>query len=152
MNWRKDLDENGSVAPQRPRVLVLDDNDVDRFAVCRALHESGIAADVHDTGSAAQALDRINTTPFDCLFIGDSIARTHLFSLLLALHQMEYRGRVVIVAYGVDHTAQQNPAAPVSVLSISSLTPEQMTASCRQLSGGASELGPSVGARGLNQS
>ena len=72
MNWRKDLDENGSVAPQRPRVLVLDDNDVDRFAVCRALHESGIAADVHDTGSAAQALDRINTTPFDCLFIGNS--------------------------------------------------------------------------------
>ena len=41
---------------------------------------------------------------------------------------------------------------PVRRLSISSLTPEQMTASCRQLSGGASEIGPSVGARGLNQS
>ena len=140
MDRRNDLDENGSVAPRRSRVLVLDDNDVDRFAVCRALHESGIGAVVHDTGSTAQALERIKTTTFDCLFIGDSIARTHLFSLLLALHQMEYRGRVVIVAYGVDHTAQQNAAAPVSVLSISSLTPELMTASCRQLSGGASEL------------
>jgi CheY-like chemotaxis protein len=143
MNWRNDLDQNGSVAPHSPRVLVLDDNDVDRFAVCRALHESGIAAIVHDTGSAAQALDRIKTTTFDCLFIGDSIARTHLFSLLLALHQMEYRGRVVIVAYGVDHIAQQNPAAPVSVLSISSLTPDLMTAGAIKLSGGA---------RGLNQS
>ena len=152
MDRRNDLDENGSVAPRRSRVLVLDDNDVDRFVVCRALHESGIAAVVHDTGSAAHALDLIKTTTFDCVFIGDSIARTHLFSLLLALHQMEYRGHVVIVAYGVDHTAQQNPAAPVSLLSISSLTPELMTASCRQLSGGASEIGPSVGAKGLNQS
>ena len=152
MNWHNDLDESGSVVPQPPRVLVLDDNDVDRFAVCRALHESGIAAVVHDTGSVAQALDRMNTTTFDCLLIGDSIARTHLFSLLLALHQMEYRGRVVIVAYGVDRIAQQNPAAPVSVLSISSLTPELMTASCRDLSGRASEIGPSVGAKGLNRS
>ena len=107
---------------------------------------------LHDTGSAAQALDRIKTTTFDCLFIGDSIARTHLFSLMLALHQMEYRGRVVIVAYGVDHTAQQNPGSPVSVLSISSLTPDLMTAGCHQLSGGASKNGPSVGDRGLNQS
>jgi hypothetical protein len=68
---------------------------------------------------------------FDCVFIGDSTARTHLFSLLLALNQLDYRGRVVIVAYGVTHAAAQSAAVPIGFLSIASLTPERLAANCR---------------------
>ncbi len=121
--------DNTGEAPAS-RVLVFDDNDVDRLAVCRALQHSGMATVVHDTGSAAEALEQIRGTKFDCLFVGDSIAHTHLFSLLLALNQVGYHGRVVIVAYGVDHAAART-AAPIDVLSITWLTPERVAASCR---------------------
>ncbi len=130
MNNHNGGDKTGE-APAHSRVLVFDDNDVDRFAVCHTLQQSGIAAIVQDTGSAAEALEQIKGTKFDCLFVGDSIAQTHLFSLLLALNQVGYHGRVVIVAYGVDHAAARTAAA-IDVLSITWLTPERLAASCRQ--------------------
>jgi len=44
-----------------------------------------------------QALEGIQITTIDCIYIGDSTARKHLFSVLLALNRVEYRGRIVIV-------------------------------------------------------
>ena len=131
MNRRSDPDANESAGRQSPRVLVCDDNDVDRLAVRHALRESGVASIVHDTASVSEALEELKHMTFDCVFIGDSAARTHLFSLLLALNQLDYRGRVVIVAYGVTHAAAQSAAVPIGFLSIASLTPERLAANCR---------------------
>ena len=131
MNRRSDPDANESADRQSPRILVCDDNDVDRFAVRHALRESGIAGIVHDTASVSEALEELKHMTFDCVFIGDSTARTHLFSLLLALNQVDYRGRVVIVAYGVTHASAQSAAVPIGFLSIASLTPERLAANCR---------------------
>ena len=97
------------------RVLVFDDNDVDRFAVCLALNQSGFAGAVHDTGSVPQALEHIQTTTFDCIYIGDSTARTHLFSVLLALDRVGYRGRIVIVAYGLELTAAHEAGVTIDL-------------------------------------
>jgi CheY-like chemotaxis protein len=126
MNRRSDPDVDEPSGRQSPRILVCDDNDVDRFAVRHALRESGIASIVRDTASVSEALEELRHMTFDCVFIGDSTARTHLFSLLLALNQMGYGGRVVIVAYGVAHAAAQNVAVPIGFLSIASLTPQAL--------------------------
>ena len=133
MNLRSELEANESAGRPSPRILVCDDNDVDRLAVRYALRESGIASVVHDTSSVSEALEQLKQMTFDCVFIGDSTARTHLFSLLLALNEVDYRGRVVIVAYGVGHAAAPSAAASVSFLSTSCLTPALSAASCNQL-------------------
>ena len=114
------------------RVLVFDDNDVDRLAVCLALNQSGFAGAVHDTGSVPQALEEIETTKFDCIYIGDSTARKHLFSVLLALDGVGYRGRVVIVAYGLDPTAAHDSGVMIDLRGITRLTPERFAEDCRQ--------------------
>jgi CheY-like chemotaxis protein len=126
MKRRSDPDVDEPSGRQSPRILVCDDNDVDRFAVRHALRESGIASIVRDTASVSAALEELKHMTFDCVFIGDSTARTHLFSLLLALNRMGYGGRVVIVAYGVAHAAAQNAAVPIGFLSIASLTPQAL--------------------------
>ena len=64
-------DRDNTVARPSARFLVFDDNDVDRSAVCQALHQSGICGVVQDTGSAAQALEWIETTQYDCVYIGE---------------------------------------------------------------------------------
>ena len=124
-------DRDSRAQSPSPRVLVIDDNDVDRLAVCQALHQSAVAGVVHDTGSAAQAVERIETTQYDCIYIGDSTARAHLFSLLLALNRVGYRGRIEIVAYGVEPAAYGTEAV-IDFLAITRLTPERLAAGCRR--------------------
>jgi CheY-like chemotaxis protein len=121
-----------NINDRKSHVLVFDDNDVDRFAVCLALNQSGFAGGVHDTGSAPQAIEQIETTTLDCVYIGDSTARTHLFSVLLALNRVGYRGRIVIVAYGLELTAAHGAGVTIDLRGIARLTPEQFAEDCRQ--------------------
>jgi hypothetical protein len=114
------------------RVLVFDDNDVDRSAVCLALNQSGFLGVVYDTGSVPQALEQIETTQFDCIYIGDSTARTHLFSVLLALDRVGYRGRIVIVAYGLERTSAFDSEVMIDLRGITHLTSERFTEDWRQ--------------------
>ena len=58
------------------RILVFDDKDVDRLALCLALNQSGFAGVVHDTGSAPQALEQVETTTSTASTLADSTAHT----------------------------------------------------------------------------
>src|SRR4029079_5034691 len=51
---------------ERLKVLVVDDDDVDRMAVRRSLKASGIEADVTEAWDAADALERVRAARFDC--------------------------------------------------------------------------------------
>ena len=114
------------------RVLVFDDNDVDRVAVCLALNQSGFAGAIHDAGSASQALQEIATTTFDCVYIGDSSARTHLFSVLLALNRVGYRGRLVIVAYGLELAAADGAGVAIDLRGVTRLTRDRFADDWKQ--------------------
>ena len=62
-----------------------------------------------------QALEGIQITTIDCIYIGDSTARKHLFSVLLALNRVEYRGRIVIVAYSLELTAPHGAGVTIDL-------------------------------------
>ena len=64
---------------------------------------------------APQAIEQVETTTFDCVYIGDSTARTHFFSVLLALNRVGYRGRIVIVAYGLELTAAHGAGVTIDL-------------------------------------
>ena len=56
-------------APDRYRVLVVDDDEVDRMAVRRALRAAGVDADVHEAVDAPAGLAAIRGGGWDCVFL-----------------------------------------------------------------------------------
>ena len=79
-----------------------------------------------------QALEGIQITTIDCIYIGDSTARKHLFSVPLALNRVEYRGRIVIVAYSLELTAPHGAGVTIDLRGIARLRPERFAEDCRQ--------------------
>lgn len=51
------------------RLLLVDDDAVDRMAICRALERSALAVVVTEVTHADQALDRLCREPYDCVFL-----------------------------------------------------------------------------------
>ena len=51
------------------KILVVDDDDVDRMAVRRALKSSGLVADVTEAENAERALARLSREHFDCTLL-----------------------------------------------------------------------------------
>ncbi|HST58860.1 MAG TPA: ATP-binding protein [Longimicrobium sp.] len=56
-------------APDEYRVLVVDDDEVDRMAVRRALRAAGVEADVHEAVDAPAGLRAIRAGGWDCVFL-----------------------------------------------------------------------------------
>lgn len=54
---------------QQLRLLLVDDDEVDRMAICRALRRSALAVAVTEVTHADQALDRLRQEPYDCVFL-----------------------------------------------------------------------------------
>lgn len=51
------------------KLLVVDDDDVDRMALRRALKRSGLHFDLHEVDSAKAGMSLLETGPFDCAFL-----------------------------------------------------------------------------------
>jgi PAS domain S-box-containing protein len=56
-------------ADETLRILLVDDDQVDRMAVRRALHAGGVQADVRETVDVATALNALAEESFDCVFL-----------------------------------------------------------------------------------
>jgi PAS domain S-box-containing protein len=55
--------------PERYRVLVVDDDEVDRMAVRRALRAAGVDAELAEAADAPAALDALRAGGWDCVFL-----------------------------------------------------------------------------------
>jgi signal transduction histidine kinase len=51
------------------RILIVDDDEVDRIAVRRAIITAGIQVEVHEADTCAGAILTLKTQPFDCIFL-----------------------------------------------------------------------------------
>jgi DNA-binding NtrC family response regulator len=120
----------GSVEVDRRilRVLVFDDNDVDRLALRRGLQQSGVEVSIREVESTSEVAECIERGECDCVFVGDSIAHTQMFTLLLRIHEAAYDVPVVITTYGGDGGGKFGKAGTVEFLSTASLTPERLAA------------------------
>ena len=56
-------------AARELKILVVDDDAVDRRAVRRALAKAGVAAEVRDAGAVLPAINLLATESFDCVFL-----------------------------------------------------------------------------------
>lgn len=55
--------------PQQLRILVVDDEDIDRMALRRMLEKSGLNVSLREAECAAEAFDIISKDPFDCILL-----------------------------------------------------------------------------------
>jgi len=59
--------------PAPLRLLVIDDERVDRLAITRALEHDGPPASIDEVSSAVEALTRISATRYDCLLLAHAL-------------------------------------------------------------------------------
>jgi signal transduction histidine kinase len=84
------------------KILMIDDDVVDRLAIRRAIEQSGLNSEIDEVGSADEALARIGSRTYDCLLLDHDIPGTSGIELA---KQLRMRGNLTPVVFV---TGQQN--------------------------------------------
>jgi signal transduction histidine kinase len=120
---------------ERLRVLVVDDDDVDRMAVRRSLKASGIDAEITEAEDAASALERIRSAIYDCALFDFRMPGADGLELLRQIRADGVRTPVIMLTgFGDEQTAVDLMKAGASdYLPKNSLTPERLGQSVRSV-------------------
>ena len=120
---------------ERLRVLVVDDDDVDRMAVRRSLKASGIDAEITEAEDAATALERIRSASYDCALFDFRMPGSDGLELLRQIRADGVGTPVIMLTgFGDEQTAVDLMKAGASdYLPKNSLTPERLGQSVRSV-------------------
>ncbi|MDB4879277.1 MAG: histidine kinase, partial [Gemmatimonadetes bacterium] len=115
------------------RVLVVDDDEVDRLAVRRGLKRAGSSAIVDETGRAQDALPMLSARAYDCVFLDFNIPGS---SGLRLLHEIREAGHdvpvVMLTGQGDEQVAVElMKAGAADYMPKGSATPERRATSLR---------------------
>ena len=115
------------------KILVVDDDDVDRMAVRRALNASGLQASITEAEDAASALTRLAAEHFDCTLLDYRMPGSDGLDVVRAARE---KGILVpfimLTGFGDEQTAVElMKAGAADYISKSSLTPERLALSLR---------------------
>ena len=115
------------------KILVVDDDDVDRMAVRRALKSSGLEASVTEAEDAESALRRLGREHFDCTLLDYRMPGSDGLDVVRAARE---RGILVpfimLTGFGDEQTAVElMKAGAADYIPKSSLTPERLALSLR---------------------
>jgi signal transduction histidine kinase/CheY-like chemotaxis protein len=115
------------------KILVVDDDDVDRMAVRRALKSSGLEASVTEAEDAESALRRLAREHFDCTLLDYRMPGSDGLDVVRAARE---RGILVpfimLTGFGDEQTAVElMKAGAADYIPKSSLTPERLALSLR---------------------
>ena len=115
------------------RILIVDDDALDRIAFRRHLQQSGINARTAEASAATQALEKVNETAFDCVFLDYYIPGDDSLGLLRTLRETSPELPVVIFTGRGDEdiAVELMKAGAADYLPKSSLTPERLAAALR---------------------
>jgi len=115
------------------RILVVDDDDVDRMAVRRALKSSGLDATIVEAEDAAGALAQLEQEHFDCTLLDYRMPGSDGLDVVRAARE---KGILVpfimLTGFGDEQTAVElMKAGAADYIPKSSLTPERLALSLR---------------------
>jgi PAS domain S-box-containing protein len=115
------------------RILVVEDDELDRRAVCRYLQQCGIAATADQAASAEEALERIGCANFDCVLLDYYIPGVDGLSLLNLIRGAAPGVPVVIFTGRGDEdiAVELMKAGAADYLPKVSLTAERLASSLR---------------------
>jgi signal transduction histidine kinase len=120
---------------ERLRILVVDDDDVDRMAVRRSLKASGIDADVTEASDAATALEHLHGSRYDCALCDFRMPGSDGLELLRQLHADGiWIPVIMLTGFGDEQIAVELMKGGASdYLPKNSLTPERLGQSVRSV-------------------
>ncbi len=115
------------------RLLVVDDDDVDRMAVRRALKASGIEAIVSEAEDATSALEKLGKEHFDCTLLDYRMPGTDGLAVVRAAREMGVLVPfIMLTGFGDEQTAVElMKAGAADYIPKNSLTPERLALSLR---------------------
>ena len=115
------------------RILVVDDDKLDRLAVRRCLQQAGVTADVDEAGSAAEAIERVRPGSYDCVFLDYLIPGSDTLALVRSLSgQADDVPVVILTGRGDEHIAVEfMKAGAADYLPKSALSSERLATSFR---------------------
>lgn len=115
------------------RVLVIDDDQVDRQIVRRGLSRAGIDASVDEAEGAFDALSMLATNPYDCVFLDYNIPGRDGLTVLKGIRDAGLDVPVVMLTgHGDEQVAVElMKAGAVDYVPKSTVTPERLAASLR---------------------
>jgi PAS domain S-box-containing protein len=127
------------------RILVVDDDKLDRLAVRRCLQQTGIAAEIDEAGSAAEAIERVRPGSHDCVLLDYLMPGSDTVALVRSLAGQADDVPVVILTGRGDQdiAVEFMKAGAVDYLPKGALSPERLATSFRY----AQEMSRSATAR-----
>ena len=119
--------------PPPVRILVVDDDRVDRLAIRRALTRSGIGAVVDEAERVEEALERVRAGGYDCVFLDYNLPGGNGLSLLRSIRDAGIQTPVVMLTGQGDErvAVALMKAGAADYLPKEGITPERLTASLR---------------------
>lgn len=110
------------------KILVVDDDEVDRMAVRYALTKAGIQMEISELGNGNDAFSILSTTAYDCVFLGYRLKAQDGLTLIQQLRSSEIKVPLVVLTSQEDeHTAVQLlKAGATDYLSKSRVSPENL--------------------------
>lgn len=110
------------------RVLIVDDDEIDRMAVRRALRKAGITTELLEAITCAEALSFLKDNPFDCVFLDYRLPDQDGLSLVQDVRQMGSRVPLVVLTGQGDEQIAVDlmKAGATDYLAKSRVTPERL--------------------------
>ena len=114
-------------------ILLVDDDQLDRTAIMRGLESSGMPLQVKEASSASEALNILQHSKFDCVFLDYRLASGNGLEALKAIRSTGDQVPVIIVtAYGNEHlVVEMMKAGATEYLPKASLSPEVLASAVR---------------------
>jgi two-component system, sensor histidine kinase and response regulator len=113
---------------ERLRVLIVDDDQIDRITVQRALKKAGMTVDCVEAEDCAQAIAILSQTPFDCIFVDYRLPDHDGLALVQMIRQQQIQSPIVaLTGQGDEQIAVQLMKAGASdYLSKARISPEAL--------------------------
>lgn len=113
---------------ERWTILVVDDDDIDRMAVRRALKSAGMALTIEEAEDSATALDVLEQTPIDCIFLDYQLPGDDGLAVLRAIRARGLLTPVVMLTGQGDEqlAVALMKAGATDYLAKSAMSPERL--------------------------
>jgi signal transduction histidine kinase len=89
---------------ERLRLLVIDDDLVDRLAIRRAIEQSGLPADLDEATDPSDALARLAAHDYDCVLLDQDLSGTSGIELA---HQVRHAGNLVPIVFVTGRQSEE---------------------------------------------
>ena len=115
------------------KLLIVDDDDVDRLALKRTLTRAGLNVDVAEAGSREEAHDHLRRDTFDCIILDYQLPGTDGLQVLNSIRAGGIRTPVIaLTGQGDEQTAVElMKAGAADYMGKGQLTPERLSRSLR---------------------